>query len=144
VAPNRGVEEARREHMKFMLATYGGTDQDFGVGEWSSDEIKTMVDFMNTVNEELAESGELVDGQGLTDASHAKVVQIQDGAPVVTDGPYAESKEILAGYWVVDCESFDRALAIAARIATVPVPAHVPPVRIEVRPIGEEPPSAEI
>jgi len=130
--------------VKYMLATYGGTEQDFGVSGWSNDEITTMVGFMNQINEELAESGELVDAQGLTDASHAKVVQIQDGVPVVTDGPYAETKEILAGYWVVDCASFDRALAIAARIATVPVPAHIPPVRIEVRPIGEEPPSAEI
>ena len=92
---------------------------------------------MQKINEELAESGELVDAQGLTDASHAKVVQIQNGVPVTTDGPYAETKEVLAGYWVVDCESNDRALAIAARIATVPVPSHVPPIRIEVRPIRE-------
>ena len=129
--------------MKYMLATYGGADQDFGISGWSNDEIATMVGFMNKINEELAESGELVDAQGLTDASHAKVVEIKDGVPVTTDGPYAETKEVLAGYWVVDCESNDRALAIAARIATVPVPSHVPPVRIEVRPIGEEPPSSE-
>ena len=129
--------------MKFMLATYGGTDEDFGVGGWSNDEIATMIEFMHKINEELAESGELVDAQGLTDASHARVVQIKEGAPVVTDGPYAETKEILAGYWVVDCESNDRALAIAAKIATVPTPAHIPPVRIEVRPIPEEPPNPE-
>jgi hypothetical protein len=129
--------------MKFMLSTYGSADQDFGVSGWSNDEIGAMVGFMNTINEELVESGELVDAQGLTDASHARVVQIKDGVPVTTDGPYAETKEILAGYWVVDCESNDRALAIAARIASVRVPSHVPPVRIEVRPIGEEPPTAE-
>jgi hypothetical protein len=129
--------------MKFMLSTYGGSDQDFGIAGWSNEEITAMVRFMQKINEELAESGELVDAQGLTDASHAKVVQIQNGVPVTTDGPYAETKEVLAGYWVVDCESNDRALAIAARIATVPVPSHVPPVRIEVRPIGEEPPSTE-
>jgi hypothetical protein len=130
--------------MKYMLATYGGTERDFGISGWSNNEITTMIEFMNQVNEELAGSGELVDAQGSSDASHAKVVQIQDGVPVVTDGPYAETKEVLAGFWVVDCESFDRALAIATRIATVPVPAHIPPVRIEVRPIGEEPPDAEI
>ena len=129
--------------MKFMLSTYGGNDQDYGIVGWSNEEITAMVGFMQKINEELAESGELVDAQGLTDASHAKVVQIQNGVPVTTDGPYAETKEVLAGYWVVDCESNDRALAIAAQIATVPVPSHVPPVRIEVRPIGEEPPSAE-
>jgi hypothetical protein len=129
--------------MRFMLATYGGTDEDFGVSGWSNDQIATMVEFMHKINEELAESGELVDAQGLTDASHARVVQIKEGVPVVTDGPYAETKEILAGYWVVDCESNDRALAIAAKIATVPTPAHIPPVRIEVRPIGEAPPNPE-
>ncbi len=130
--------------MKFMLGTYGGADADFGISGWSNDEITTMVEFMQKINEELVESGELVDAQGLTDASHAKVVQIKDGVPVTTDGPYAETKEVLAGYWVVDCESNDRALAIAARIATVPMPSHhLPPVRIEVRPIGEEPPAAE-
>ena len=129
--------------MKFMLATYGGTDENFGVSGWSNDEIATMIEFMHKINEELAESGELVDAQGLSDASHARVVQIKEGAPVVTDGPYAETKEILAGYWVVDCESNDRALAIAAKIATVPTPAHIPPVRIEVRPIPEEPPNPE-
>ena len=129
--------------MKFMLATYGGTDEDFGVSGWSNDEIATMVEFMHKINEELAESGELVDAQGLTDASHARVVQIKEGVSVVTDVPYAETKEILAGYWVVDCESNDRALAVAAKIATVPTPAHIPPVRIEVRPIGEEPPNPE-
>ena len=129
--------------MKFMLSTFGGSDQDFGIAGWSSEEITAMVGFMQKINEELAESGELVDAQGLTDASHAKVVQIQNGVAVTTDGPYAETKEVLAGYWVVDCESNDRALAIAARIATVPVPSHVPPIRIEVRPIGEEPPSPE-
>ena len=129
--------------MKFMLSTYGSADQDFGISGWSNDEIGTMVGFMTKINEELVESGEFVDAQGLTDASHTRVVQIKDGVPVTTDGPYAETKEVLAGYWVVDCESNDRALAIAARIATVPVPSHVPPVRIEVRPIGEEPPTAE-
>lgn len=129
--------------MRFMLATYGGTDENFGVSGWSNDEVATMIEFMHKINEELAESGELVDAQGLTDASHARVVQIKEGVPVVTDGPYAETKEILAGYWVVDCESNDRALAIAAKIATVPTPVHIPPVRIEVRPIGEEPPNPE-
>ncbi|HEX2361269.1 MAG TPA: YciI family protein [Jiangellaceae bacterium] len=129
--------------MKYMLSTYGSAEQDFGISGWSNDEMTAMVGFMQKIDEELRESGELVDEEGLTDASHAKVIEVRDGVPVVTDGPYADTKEVLAGYWVVDCESVDRALAIAARIATVPMPSHVPAVRIEVRPIAEEPPNPE-
>ena len=129
--------------MKFMLATYGGTDEDFGVSGWSNDEIARMTESVKKINGEQAAAGEVAEKKRLSDASHARVVQIKEGVPVVTDGPYAETKEILAGYWVVDCESNDRALAIAAKIATVPTPAHIPPVRIEVRPIGEEPPNPE-
>jgi hypothetical protein len=53
------------------------------------------------------------------------------GVPVVTDGPYAETQEVLAGYWIVECESFDRATEIAARLSTGPGPASI----IDVRPI---------
>ena len=79
--------------------------------------------FMEEFNNELAESGELVDAQGLAAPVHARRVQLQDGVPVVTDGPYAETQEVLAGYTIVECESFDRATEIAARLADCPAPA---------------------
>jgi hypothetical protein len=64
---------------------------------------------------ELNESGELVGGEALADASNAKTVRVRSGVPAVTDGPFAEAKEQLAGYLIVDCETTDRAVEIATR-----------------------------
>ena len=75
-----------------------------------------------TFHQELAESGELVDAQGLTAPVHARRVQLRQGAPVVTDGPYPETQEVLAGYTIVDCASFDRATEIAAAAASTRTP----------------------
>ncbi|MDQ2802794.1 MAG: YciI family protein, partial [Pseudomonadota bacterium] len=62
---------------------------------------------------------------------------LQNGVPVVTDGPYAETAEVLAGYWIVECDSFDRATEIAARLASCPAPAGVAQAaRADVRPIA--------
>ncbi|MGH3371022.1 MAG: YciI family protein [Nocardioidaceae bacterium] len=68
-------------------------------------------------------------------------MQLQNGVPVVTDGPYAETQEVLAGYWVVECESFDRATEIAARLSTCPAPPGVAETAVaDVRPIEESAP----
>jgi hypothetical protein len=80
--------------------------------EW----IVEMVAFMRQVSEDLSEAGELVAAEGLADASRAKTVRIQDGVPVATDGPFAESKESLAGYWIIDVESEARALEFTSKI----------------------------
>ncbi|MFG1948482.1 YciI family protein [Nonomuraea sp. NPDC048826] len=66
--------------------------------------------------EELKASGELVLTQALVDPSQAVVVSVRDGRPVVTDGPFLEAKEHLGGYYLVDCESKERAIELAARI----------------------------
>jgi hypothetical protein len=56
----------------------------------------------------------------------------------VTDGPYAEAEEVLAGYWIVECDGFDRATEIAAELATCPAPAHVLTTAVaDVRPIAD-------
>ena len=65
---------------------------------------------------ELAESGELVAMEGLADPALAKRVQVAENRTVISDGPFAEAKEHLAGFLLVDCDSEDRALAIAARV----------------------------
>jgi hypothetical protein len=77
---------------------------------------------MQKWNQDLVESGEFVDARGLSAPAHARRVQLRDGVPVVTDGPYPETQEVLAGYTVVECESFDRATEIAARLANTPHP----------------------
>jgi hypothetical protein len=94
--------------------------------------------FMTEFSRELTESGELVETRGLTAPVHARRIRLVSGAPVVTDGPYAETQEVLAGYWVVDCESFDRATQIAARLTQTPGPAGAgADAVIDVRPVAE-------
>jgi hypothetical protein len=79
-----------------------------------------------------------VETRGLTTPAHARRLQQKDGAVVVTDGPYAETQEVLAGYWVVECDSYDRATEIAARLFHVPGPAEIGPgVVIDIRPVAE-------
>src|SRR5580693_8998951 len=138
--------------MKYMILVYGSQrDYDSMAGRaaegrptWSQEEFAALGAFMESFNRDLAESGELVDTRGLTAPVHCRRIRLQEGVPVVTDGPYAEAEEVLAGYWVVDCASFDRATEIASRLASCPGPAHVR-VRAyaDVRPIDEHQPDFE-
>lgn len=89
---------------------------------WTADEFAAMDAFMHSFNTSLADSGELVETRGLVAPVHSRRVQLRDGVPVVTDGPYAEAQEVLAGYWVVECDSFDHAIELAARLAGCPAP----------------------
>ena len=92
---------------------------------WTPDDFAALGAFMESFNKDLAESGELVDTRGLTAPAHARRIQLQKGVPVVTDGPYAEAEEVLAGYWIVECDSFDRATQIASRLTDAPGPEHL-------------------
>ena len=82
--------------------------------------------FSNALNAELTERGELVDAQGLSGPAQARFV-VSDGAgvPVITDGPFPESKELLAGYRLVDVETPERAIEIAAQASAAPGPGGV-------------------
>ena len=131
--------------MKYMILTYA-SQQDYDamsgkpVAEtaWSAKDFAAMGEFMESFNKDLAESGELVETRGLTAPVHTRRVQLKDGVPVVTDGPYAETYEVLAGYWIVECESFDRATEIAARLSRCPGPESVAARAVaDVRPIAE-------
>jgi hypothetical protein len=129
--------------MKFMILTYASQqDYDAMAGKatskrgWSGEDFVAMGTFMEAFNKELAESGELVETRGLAAPLHARRVQLRDGVPVVTDGPFAETAEVLAGYWIVECESFDRATEIAARLTKCPVPVDAS-MAADVRPIVE-------
>ena len=81
------------------------------------------------LNEALAGSGELIVTEALADASLTRTVSVRDGQTIATDGPFAEVKEQLAGFYLVECESIDRAVEIAGRIPDAPI------ARIEVRPV---------
>ncbi|HEY6317366.1 MAG TPA: YciI family protein [Acidimicrobiia bacterium] len=129
--------------MRFMLLQdYGGVESDCPpMTEWSPGDIQAHIAFQNEVNDELTARGELVDAQGLAGPEQAKFV-VSDGAtaPVITDGPFPESKELLAGYRLVDVESIERALEIAARTSAAPGANGVPiRQRIEVREVLSAP-----
>jgi hypothetical protein len=129
--------------MRFMLLqNYGGVESEcLPMSEWTPEDIKAHIDWQKAMNEELAGTGELVDAQGLAGPEQAKFV-VSDGvaAPVVTDGPYPESKELLAGYRLVDVESVERAIELAARSSASPGPNGVPiRQRIEVRQVLSAP-----
>ncbi|MFC8527643.1 YciI family protein [Nocardia sp. NPDC057227] len=115
--------------MKYMLlkshspAAYCGT----ALPEWDPADIAAHIDFQRTLGAQLAAAGELVDAQGLAGPDQALVVH-SDGrtAPVVTDGPFPETKEFLAGYLVVDVASRERAVEIAALMSAAPGPGGAP------------------
>jgi hypothetical protein len=103
---------------------------------WSEKDVQAMFSFMESVNNDLAETGEMVDGQGLVEPARTRhVSRDKDGRPVITDGPYGETKEVLAGYWVLDCVSLERVTEIAQRIAECPQPAGAPEYPVVIRPI---------
>src|SRR5258705_5373765 len=107
--------------MLMMNAKRGKGDWD--VVNWPPEDLKGMIGFMKRFNKELTASGELVSAEGLAAPGEARVVRAtKNGAPEVTDGPFAEAKEFLAGYWIVDCESPERAYQIAARASSAPGP----------------------
>jgi hypothetical protein len=87
---------------------------------WTGEQLAAMGAFMQAFHQELEESGELVDALGLAAPVHTRRLRLQSGVPVVTDGPYPETQEVLAGYTIVECASFDRATEIAARMAACP------------------------
>ena len=115
--------------MRFMLLqSYGEVESGCApMTEWTPGDIKAHIEFQNALNQELLERGELVDAQGLAGPEQARFV-VSDGAsaPVITDGPFPEAKELLAGFRLVDVETLDRALEIAARASAAPGPDGVP------------------
>ncbi len=98
--------------MKYMLLIYQNP------ASWdalSEEERNAVMNEAGAIVNELTESGEWIGGEGLADASNTKTVQVRDGVPAVTDGPYLEAKEHLVGYCLFQCESAERATEIATR-----------------------------
>jgi hypothetical protein len=130
--------------MRYMLMMHAPRPRSktAGIGTWPPEDFKAHIKFMHRFNKELTETGELVGAQGLAGPEAARVVRAgKGGAPEVTDGPFAEAKEFLAGYWIVECETTERAYEIAARASAAPgkggVPLNMP---IEVREVMSAPP----
>ena len=117
--------------MKYMIMMFGGLGASLGdrTAEW----IKEMQTTMMRMDHELRESGEVVDSKHLMDPGQATTVRFHNGAPAPTDGPFAEIKESLAGYWIIE-GSHERAVEIASQVVAV---TEYP---MEIRRIMDEPP----
>ncbi|GIJ23737.1 hypothetical protein Vlu01_43610 [Micromonospora lutea] len=135
-----GGGRERETPVKYMIMLYGSQrDYDAMAGHSSdrpamtAEQVAAMHAHMGKVHQDLADAGELVDAQGLTAPVHARRVQLRDGTPMITDGPYPETQEVLAGYTVVECASFDRAVEIAATLVNPDNPGEY----VDVRPVAE-------
>lgn len=132
------------ESMKFILMMgmkLGSEAESNGIMSWPHEDIRAHIQFMKNLNRKLKESGEFVVAEGLAWPNEAKLVRAgADGKPV-TDGVFAESKEFLIGYWIIDVEGPERAYEVAASASAAPgkggVPLNMP---IEVRQIMSGPP----
>jgi hypothetical protein len=136
--------DATEEHtVKYMLLMQFSLETaDFPpIETWTAQEIQAHIAFMGETNAKLAAAGEFVQAEGLAMPDQAKIVRSgHNGEPVVTEGPFPETKEFLAGWWIVDCETPERALKIAAEISVAPGPGGTPlNMPIEVRAVMSGP-----
>ena len=99
--------------MKYLLAIYGNDDV---WNQLSPEHLQQLIKDTDAHNNSLFASGELIGAYGVADQTEAKKVRVTDSATVVTDGPYIEAKEYLGSFYVIDCESLERAIEIAAEM----------------------------
>ena len=127
-------------YMLMMNAPRGSGD--WQVMSWSPDDLKAHIAFMRSLNDDLRAAGELVTAEGLAMPGEAKLVRMsKSGGPPVTDGVFPESKEFLAGFWIVDVDSTQRAYEIAAKVSSAPGPGGAPLIiPVEVRQVMSAPP----
>ena len=128
--------------MRYMLMMHAPRSTgDWQANSWSPEDFQAHIAFMHSLNKGLVDAGELVGVQGLAGPGAAKLVRAgKDGVPV-TDGPFAEAKEFLAGFWIVEVDSRERAYELAAQISAAPGPGGVPlNMPIEVREVMSGPP----
>jgi hypothetical protein len=112
--------------MKYILMM-NGTKADFsGYVKWSKKDMEANVAFMRAFSKELKEEGVYVAAEGLGWPDQAKLVRAANDGTPVTDGVFPESKEFLAGYWIVDVENPEQAFNIAARLSAAPGPGGSP------------------
>jgi hypothetical protein len=127
--------------MKYMMMMHApkGTG-DYQINDWSPDDFKAHMAFMHRFNKELTQAGEWVDGQGLTPPGQAKLVRAGKGGTPVTDGVFPEAKEFLAGFWIIEVDTPERAYQLAAKASAAPGPGGKPlNMPIEVRQVMSAP-----
>ena len=120
--------------MKYMLMMNTPGGGPYQINQWSKQDIEAHMSFMRNLNRKLTAAGELAGAEGLSGPDQAKLVRAGANGEPVTDGVFPESKEFLAGFWIVDVDSPERAYAIAAEASAAPGPGGVPlRLAIEVR-----------
>src|SRR5581483_8662161 len=115
--------------MRFMLMMHAphGKGGEYQIMSWKPEELQAHIKFMQDLNNDLLKQGALVSAEALAPPVAAKVVRAgKNGAPIVTDGPFPETKEFLVGYWIVDVDNAEHAYEIAARASTAPGPNGAP------------------
>src|SRR3982074_3833267 len=136
--PRGAKREPTMKYILMMNTPHGGPYQ---IANWPQKDIRAHIAFMKSFDKKLRESGELVGAEGLAGPDQAKLVRAgKDGKPI-TDGVFAEAKEFLAGYWIVDVDSPERAHATAPGAPAAPGPGGAPlNMAIEVRQVLSGPP----
>ena len=109
--------------MKFMMMMNmpRGTG-DYQINQWTPEAFNAHIQFMKDLNREIKKTGEFVEAQGLTQPNQAKIVRYGTGGAIVSDGPFAETKEFLAGFWIIEVDTRERAYEIAAKASSAPGP----------------------
>jgi hypothetical protein len=116
--------------VKYLIMIYTNTESRRAWQAYSDAEKKAGLDIYAALNEDLAKSGEMIVSEALADPAEGKRVLVRDGQLSTTDGPFAEVKEHLAGFFLLECESMDRAIEYAGRIPETDDGGY-----IEVRPV---------
>ena len=130
--------------MKFILMMHSrwSKNGDWDIFNWPASALERHMQFLNALNDDLKKEGVLVGIEGLSPPNQARLVKANsEGGPPITDGPFPESKEFLAGWWMIDVESPERAYEIAGRASVAPGPDGKPlNTPIEVRQVMSGPP----
>jgi hypothetical protein len=130
--------------MRYMLMMHAprGKTGEYQVNSWSPEELKAHIAFMHDLNKDLRNAGELVGAEGLAAPGDAKLVRASKNNVPATDGVFPESKEFLAGFWIVEVDRPERAYEIAAKASSAPGPGGTPLIiPIEVRQVMSAPPT---
>jgi hypothetical protein len=127
--------------MKYMLMMNAPRSGAYAIEGWPKKDIEAHIGFMIGFGNKLREAGELVAAEGLAGPDQAKIVRAGKNGTPITDGVFPEAKEFLAGYWIVDVETPERAYEIAAEASAAPGPGGTPMnMAIEVRQVMSAPP----
>lgn len=118
---------------QYMLSVHHDSQDDFDGADMSPEEMQAMYQGVAAFNEEAIGAGAMVFGGGLMPPETATVVRTESGEMLLTDGPYAETKEFLGGFWIIKCDDLDGALEWARKAADA-----LQGGPVEVRPLQEE------